>query len=204
MPHCIQLSSNKSTGASSCTLRPVTGCGDAATRASGAAFRLTRVFSELPSAQLTSAGLSRFARNTGMPYVPQGAVCSSMTSAHACSTSAPTIGGAHFPLADRSCRVPGLWGHHQSARSTSATDAQPRDVGQHPRAFAWRCGAGFQHHLELSSVCVDCLHNESKVRDYLNMSGSSLKVECKQWVNIAGLVLSFSGVLVAVASGCSY
>ena len=61
-------------------------------------------------------------------------------------------------------------------------------------------GLGFN----ITSVCVDCIHDEGEVRQYLDMSGSGLKIECMQWVNIVGLVLSFAGVLVSVASGCSY
>ena len=66
--------------------------------------------------------------------------------------------------------------------------------------FLGGVGLGFN----ITSVSVDCIHNEGEVRTYLDMSGSGLKIECLQWVNIVGLVLSFAGVLVAVASGCSY
>ena len=58
-------------------------------------------------------------------------------------------------------------------------------------------GLGF----DIAEVCIDCIHDQHRITSYLHDTQSDLTVNCLEWVNVVGLILSIVGIGISFISG---
>ena len=58
-------------------------------------------------------------------------------------------------------------------------------------------GLGF----DIAEVCIDCIYDQNRITSYLHSLKSDLTIDCLEWVNVVGLILSIVGIGISFISG---